>query len=126
MHRTDVHAELTLLPSAVRGATTSSEEVTTNTARGVLIFLDVTAASGTGGLQVRLQGKDPASGKWFNLNPPPAARTAIGQDVYVLYPGASGAGAQSISAPLPRTWRLQVVHGDGSNYTYSAGASVLA
>lgn len=119
------NTEFEVLASALRTATTESADLTNYNAKGALIFLNVTAASGTGGLQVRFQYKDPASGQYQYMNAAPTAITATGLAVYGLYPASLANGNQMTNQFLPRTWRIQVQHGDGSNYTYSVDAALL-
>jgi hypothetical protein len=119
----------TLLASAARTATAASPDQTNHDGRGVVVFLNITAASGTGGLQVIVEGKDPVSGSYQQINATPAAVTATGFKSYVVYPGAAsgpqGDVTQTTEQVLPRTWRVRVVHGDGSSYTYSVGYAVI-
>lgn len=118
--------EGTLLASAARTVATSSATMTNHNATGVRITLDVTAASGTGGIQIRPEGYDIASGKWVPINVAPAAVTTVSTTVYVVYPNASGGyPTQSTPQPLPRTWRVTAAHVDGSSYTYSVGYSLI-
>lgn len=120
----------TLLASAARTAQTSSPTQTNYNARGVVVFLNVTAASGTGGLQPVMQGLDPVSGNGFSLNATPTAVITTGTFAYVWYPGAvlPGGGtsiAQVLSAPVPRTWAVTIVVGNATSYTYSLGYSLI-
>ena len=77
-----------------------------------------------------VQGKDPVSGVYYNLYADPTAVTATGIKVYEVAPGASSAGAGDVatrvSGQLPRTWRVSVLVGDSSSYTYSIGAVVIS
>lgn len=118
------NTEATALTSAARTAATQSADITNHNARGILVWLNITAASGTGGLVLRVQAKGPTSGEYVNLNAATAALTATGTYTYLIYPG-SGAAAGDInqvtSAPLPRTWRIAIAVGDASSYTYSVG-----
>jgi hypothetical protein len=118
----------TLLASAARTATTSTADQTNHNARGVVLFVNVTAASGTGGLTVQPKGKDPVSGGYYRLNAPPSAITGTGLYLFEVYPGASGTGgdvAQRTAGALPRTWAVTVVHGDASAYSYSLGYALI-
>lgn len=121
----------TLLASAARTGSTTSPTQTSYSGRGVLIFLDVTAASGTGGLTVKLRALDPVTGGGFHINVDPTAITATGSYGYMIYPGASSAGGgtatvkQFTPAAVPRTWNVSVVHGDASSYTYSLGYALI-
>jgi hypothetical protein len=118
----------TAIASAARTATTSSADITNHNARGIAVVLDVSAASGSGGLQVSIQAKDPVTGNYAALNSAPTAVTSTGTRVYELYPGAVGGGsgiAQVANVALPRTFRITVTHGDGSSYTYSVGYTLI-
>jgi hypothetical protein len=123
------NTEGTLLASAARTATTSSANQTNYNARGVIVTLRISAASGTGGLSWKLYGVDPVSGATYQITPNIAAPiTAAGTYAFEVYPGSTTTGStnpswmyQRTSAALPRTWQLQVVHADGSSYTYSVG-----
>lgn len=127
------NSDLSALASAARTATTSSADQTNYTSRGVIVWLDITVASGTGGLLVVLQGKDPVSGNYTNLNPTATAITATGTYGYELYPGSSAAAAgvgagyvnQRTAGALPRTWRIQIFHNNATSYTYSVGFSLI-
>lgn len=119
----------TALASAARTAYVISADIINYNGRGILIFLNVTAASGTGGLQVRLMAKDPVSGTYFAMAATPTAVTATGKNAYVFYPGSSagaaGNVAQNVSIVMPRTIAIEVIHGDGTSYTYSVGYSII-
>lgn len=126
LDRSRANDALTLLAAAARTATTSSPDQTNFNWRGLQVVLNVTAASGTGGLIVTVQGKDPVSGNYYNLNANPAGVTATGTYVYEVYPGVGAAGGgvtQRISGILPRTFRVTVTAGDGSSYTYSVAVA---
>jgi hypothetical protein len=119
------NTEGTILASAARTVNTSSAAQTNYNASGVLVTLNVTVASGTGGLTVRIYGIDPVSAAIYVLNAAPTAVTATGITGYELHPGSS-AGAtgnvqQRTAAMLPRNWFVFVAVGDASSYTYSIG-----
>lgn len=118
----------TLLASLARTTGPSSPIQTNYNAKGVIIFLNVTAASGTGGLAVNINAVDPITGGQYGLNVSPAAVTAVGEYMYVLYPGATSSGngvKQSTALPLPRQWQVYVSVGDASSYTYSIGYAYI-
>lgn len=118
--------EGTILASAARTVATTTPNQTNYNARGVIIFLNVTLASGTGGLTVRINGIDPVSGVVRGIPTAPTIVTAVGHYNYVVYPGASGGVVSAVSALiLPRSWTLQVSVGDASSYTYSVGYSLI-
>ena len=107
------------LASAARTATTTSSTLENPRGLGVVLFLDVTVASGTGGLQVQAQAIDPTGGTVLAVNSAPTAVTATGLKTYVIYPGASAGATQNTSGVLPRRWNVKVTAGDSSSYTYS-------
>jgi hypothetical protein len=122
------NTEGTLLASAARTLATKSAIQTNFNAKGVQFILDVTGASGTGGLRVYFGAIDPVTGKEIYLNPDHAFITATGIRVFELYPGASGSGfsvTQRVSGSLPRKWFAYVYHGDATSYTYSVGYSLI-
>ena len=123
------NTEGTLLASAARTTNATSATQTNHNARGVLITLSVTVASGTGGLTLRIYAVDPVTGSLSVLNAAPTAITAAGLSNYVVYPGvavgATLSAAQAVSVPLPRSWAIGVTHGDASSYTYSIAFSTI-
>lgn len=127
-NRQRANLDATALSSSARTVQTSSSDITNYNGGAIIVYLNVTVASGTGGLTVRIQGKDPVSGNYFNLNAAPTAVTATGQTAYVLGPGnatASGDVVQATQGRIPRTFRITVTVGDASSYTYSIGYSTI-
>lgn len=119
--------EVSLLASAAHTTTQQSADQSNLSGNSVLVFLNITVASGTGGLTLRILGKDPVSGNYYLLNAAPTAILATGQYGYLLGPGCVSSGgsiAQTTAGILPKTWAIEVVHGDASSYTYSVGAGV--
>lgn len=120
----------TLLASATRTSSTISATQTNYNARGVILFLNVTAASGTGGLQTTLFYVDPISISGSGtVSALPTAVTTVTERTYVFYPttfsGTGSAIAQTTGIPVPRAWYASVTHGDASNYTYSLGYAYI-
>jgi len=125
--------QLVLVPS---GARTVAPAIATQAClnhRGVLLFLNVTAASGTGGLTVRIQAIEPVTGMAVvNLLTAAAAVTATGLYTYALYPGlpspavALGGVTMAQNGVLPRVWTATVTPSTTDSWTYSlAGAMLL-
>lgn len=114
----------TLLASGARTAETPSPNVVNYNGRGAVVFVSITAASGTGGLQVVFQGQNPTTGEYHDLHAAPAALTGIGRFTYALYPGSTG-GTSGWGSVLPRNFRVRVGHGDATSYTYSLAYSLI-
>jgi hypothetical protein len=122
------NTDLTLLASAARTTATASADQTNFNGRGVRVVLNVTVASGTGGLQVQIRGKDSISGNYYQINTTPTAVTATGTFVYDIYPAAIAAAngiTQATDSFVPRTWGINVAVGDSSSYTYSVSGVTL-
>ena len=118
--------EGTLLASAARTSDTTSADQTNYTARGVMLFLRVSA--GTPNLLLYIQIKDPVSGLYANANVAPTAITATGLYCYELSPGGTVAGQQvyqRTGGHLPRTWRVYIVHNNANSITYSVAYCYL-
>lgn len=117
--------EGTLLASAARttGPTTAIQK--NYNAKGVIIYLNITAASGTGGLRVFIQMIDPVSGSVTNINAAPTAIIATGLYTYAIYPSMSSGATQATSGVLPRSWNVWIQELDASSYTYSLGYSLM-
>jgi hypothetical protein len=128
---------INLLPSAVRTATTvgtppgpptpvgatAAQPALFRQHLGAIAYLNVSAASGTGGLKVFLRCYD-TLGNAYAMNGGGTAVTAIGKYAYVVYPGGGTAPvgsnvADANNLPLGQQVDVQVTHADGSNYTYS-------
>jgi len=124
------NTEVTVLASATRTASGNSADQTNYNARGIILFINVTAVSGTSPtLEVRLQVKDPISGSYINY----AASvqiTTTGDYLTVCYPAATREyDATKIDAwdlPLPRTWRVNyAIGGTNPSFTFSVGAMYI-
>lgn len=123
--------EATPLASAARTATINSPDQTNFNEKGVVIFLDVTVnPGGAETLQVIIQARDPVSGDYVDLldDGAQALGGAPGKRTLIVYPAAAAAAAgidSAVGFPLPRTWRVRVVHSAGGSWTYSVGASYI-
>lgn len=127
LDRERANTEGTLLASAARTSTTVSSNQTNYNARGAIIYVNVTNASGTGGLTFFIYAVDPVSGASRVIAQQTTAKTANGCYTMEYYPGASSGGLfdSTTQGVLPRTWYVQITHGDASSYTYSVGYSLI-
>lgn len=114
--------EVTLFASAARTATVDSAEQENAEARGVHVIIDVTVDPAAASIVAKIQGKDPASGKWHDILEATAI-TAVGTTVLKIYPGIPVVAGGVASDILPKTWRVRVEHADGDSITYSVGAA---
>lgn len=112
------------LASAARTTQSDSVDLFNPDARGVVVVLDVTAIAATPGLTLLVQGKDPASGKYFTIFSG-ASVVAVTTNVYTVYPGLTETANVDFSAPLPATWRVRINVADADSATYSVGFSLV-
>lgn len=133
------NAELALLVSSTRIASTAATPLTLAKQKGLRLYLNVTAAPTTTveTLRVVVSGVDPVSLALFNLSgfaTTPAANsgqyTALPKMfVYDLYPsapvGSTLTNYQSSQIALPKSLSIQVVHSGTNPWTYSVGAALL-
>jgi hypothetical protein len=122
--------EFTALASGARTTTTFGGPFINHDCPGGVLFLNITVASGTGGLQVAFVGIDPVSGLATQLMALPAAIIATGQYPFFMYPGLTGFNVaanvkQNSNLVLPRQFYTYVYHGDASSYTYSLGCCLI-
>lgn len=116
--------DVTLLTSASRTTTQTSADITTYNLRGINVTLDMTIV-GTGSVTVSIDGKDPASGKYYNLLTG-AAIVGNGTNTYKIYPAGVIAANVSANDHLPRIIRIVVTANNANAATYSVGYTLLA
>lgn len=122
------NTELTLLASAARTATVQSSDQVNYNHRGVIITIDVTSVSDTPTITMTVEIKD-SIGNTYNIILTAVGITATGRFVFVIYPStltaAAGGITQVVQNPLPRTWRINMVHTDSDSITYSVDAAMI-
>ena len=119
----DTGSLATLAAAPVGG---NSADQTNLSGKGVVIVVDVTAIAGTTpSLIVTIQGKDTASGKYYNILAS-AAITTVSTTVLTVYPGVLTAANVAAAMPLSKTWRvLYTIAGTTPAITATIGASVI-
>ncbi len=121
---------LTLLASAQRVAVANSPDQVNYNAKGLFVYVDVTARVAATTLEVKITGKDPIGGDYINLWVAAAAiNTADASFMYTIYPvGAADAAyltTENVIGVIPRDWRLTVTPSDGSGVTYSVACLMI-
>ena len=122
------NAEITGLASGSRSASTNSSDLTNNGWRGGIFTIKATAVGGGGDtIQLRVQGKDGLSGEYYDILTDGTFSSTSTRTV-VVYPSADDLDGQfhdKNDVPLPRTFRVRVVHSSGSSFTYSVGVTLI-
>jgi hypothetical protein len=118
--------EVTVFASAARAATANSSSIANQDGyRGVVLTLDITAASGTAPtLDVKIQRYDAESGKWVDLTGAAfAQKTATGTSDLTIYPSIAETANVSVSDVLGAVWRaVATIAGTTPSFTFSLGA----
>lgn len=116
----NINTEGVILPSAARTTSGSSADITLNSGSKLAVYLDVTAVAGTTPtLDVKVEAKDPASGKYFALASF-TQKTAAGSEVVFI-----GHGSDT-KFPV-RTFRVSyTIGGTTPSFTFSVGYSATA
>jgi len=116
--------QFTVLSSAARTSTTASSDISNYHNRGAYLFVNVTSITSTPIIAVQVQGKEPIGSNYFTIAEF-AAITATGTYAFLTYPGQTKVPGVVESFPLPRSWRVNVVHQDADSITYSIAAMGL-
>ena len=117
------------LTSATRTSDVVSADQTGLYLSGVRVVCAVSAASGTGGLQIKIQGKELVSGTYYDI----ASTNSLTTTGITIAMAGTGIWNQNPSANLvaanfymPYTWRIVIKHNDASNYTYTCSYVVMS
>lgn len=110
-----------LLASAARTTAQVSDDLNSFD-DGVIVVLNVSVKSGAGSLTPSIQGKDPASGNYYDILTATAV-TATGTYTYYVGPstGTNAALTKTVAVGLPSPWRVSVAVGNADSWTYSVG-----
>lgn len=112
-----------ILGGAGLTATASSNDLANPYGKGVKVVFDVTAGTSLS-LVLTIEGKDPASGKYYTILTG-ASVTGAATNVYTVYPGVTTASNVAVSNVIPRTWRVTVTASNTNAGAYTVGASVI-
>lgn len=89
------------------------------------IIIDITAAGTpvTDTITFDVQGKDPASGKYYSILTS-AALDATGTTVLKIIPGVAAVANEAISDKVPSEFRISTTKNTGVSFTYSIGVDL--
>ncbi len=120
------NTDITLLESAERTAAVSTADQQAYFARGVYVYVKVTAVTGSPSLVLTLSVKLP-NGDYVTLLTG-AAITETGTFVYLLHPDA-GVAAEGVTKvvnfPIPLNWRVTMTPGTADAISYTVMATVV-
>ena len=115
-----------LVASAARIASGQSAEFLNNDHKGIQLNINRSAVSGTTPtLVVKLQGKDPVSGTWYDILATGTINNT-GHQTLTIFPGAPATANVSGNAFLPAMYRIDwTIGGTTPSFTFSVGASLM-
>ena len=123
--------QITVFESKARTASANSSDQNNFGYRGVTLNLKAASKTGTSPtLDVKVQGKDPVTGEYFDIHGAAFAQVTDNQTapVYLtIYPGVAETSGQTVSDVLPKTWRVVTTIGGSATpgYTFSVSATLL-
>lgn len=119
--------ETTIITSAARTATVTTEDITNSHYRYLTIYVDVSADSGED-VTPRVEMKEIVSESYTAIWTAAAAISATGEFNYQLGPGllasASGGYDDTENVVIPRTFRIVMSHAGATSITYSVTYSL--
>lgn len=116
-----------IAPSAVRTTTFTSADIPVAWANvGIDVIFDLSVNAGSSAsLTVTINGKDPASGKYYPLLAG-AAVTSVGTNVYRVGSGFPATTNVSANCGVPSIIQIVVAAGNASPATYSVGLNMIS
>jgi hypothetical protein len=115
---------VTVFESKARTATTSSRDIKNFDGTGAVVVIDCTADPASASVTFTIEGKDPASAKYYTILTS-AAITGTGTTVLRVHPDLTAAANTVAKDMLPAVWRVTATAGNGDSLTYSVGASMI-
>lgn len=124
--RTRNNTDITLLTSLGRTITSTSADIINYNACGLNVILNVTVNGAGGSITLTVDGKDAASGAYYNLITGAAiTAAATGTFVYRIQPGLTAVANTTVNDRCPRTFRIVVTANNANSVTYSLGYSTI-
>lgn len=121
----DRFRQIEAFASAARTATADSADLFNRGNKiGAHVVIDVTAIAATPSVVFKVQGKDPVSGKYYDILTS-AAITGVGTTRLTVTPGVAASANVAISDAIPSVFRVRAEHADADSITYSVGVNLL-
>ena len=110
---------VTIRSSSALGATGATERVSSHGARGIIIYMEVTAVSGSSPtLDCKVQGYAALGDVWHDITGAAfAQKTGTGSDYLTIYPGIGETANEAVSDVIPQHIRVHSTLGGSSTPT---------
>jgi hypothetical protein len=112
--------EIVAFASAARTATVSSDDLANPGAHSAYVVIDCTAVVSSPSVVFTVEGKDPASGKYFVIATS-AAIVGTGTTVIRINDALTASGTTIYKDAAPPTFKVKATHGNANSITYSVG-----
>lgn len=107
--------------SAARTATVSSPDITAYGKQGLIVIFDVTAVHASGSdVKCKIEGKDPASGKYYTILESASVIT-VSTNTYRVNTLLTASANLIAKDMMPETFRFTMTHANANSTTYSVG-----
>lgn len=116
--------DIVVYASAARTATPTKPIYKNYGYRGIVVFINATAASATPSVVFTIQGYNRTSDEYWTLLAS-AAVTGVGNTVLKVYPGLTASANAVASDVLPFEWAIDATHGDADSLTYDVTAHLI-
>ena len=113
-----------VFPSAARTTAVASMDIRNDEGTGLIVVIDATAKGTAPAVTFTIQGKNPVSGKYYNILASTAVST-VSTIVLRVHPELTAATNSIAKDMLPAVWRVDVTVGNADSLTYSVGASIV-
>lgn len=115
----------TYIQSQERTGPADFEVIENAVAKGAQVILNITDIDPSQSVQLVIEGRDPASGAFYELLTG-APQTAEGVTRLTVHPTVTPVANVSVNDQLPLQWRIRPVHATlTDNVTYSVGVNLL-
>lgn len=115
---------VTVFESKARTATENSRDFRNPDGIGAIVTIDCTAITSSPSVVFTLQGKDPASGKYYTILAS-AAIVGTGTTTMRVHPDLTAAANTVAKDMMPAVWRIIATAADSDSITYSVGVSLV-
>jgi hypothetical protein len=116
-------ASIPLFPSAARTTTITSPDLINQGCDFMDVIMDTTAF-GSGSVTLTINGKDPASGKYY-LILSGAAVVSVVTNVYHIGPGLTAAANVTANSSVPEVFQIVCTANNSNTQTYSVGVNLF-
>ena len=121
--RARANIAVALMPSSTQTVTVTSADQLNVNGPALTVILDITVV-GTGSVTVNINGRDPASGKYYPLLVS-APVTTNGTNVYRVAAGLTAVANLVANYHIPRFFQIQIVANNANPVTYSVGYNLM-